>query len=355
MRRSLILSLCVFLVLCVALGGCSTVAYYSQSVAGHTRIMLARQPVDRAIENAQEPLRSQLMLSKQVRHFAVSELALPESRSYRHYVPLQREYPVWNVIAAEEFSIEPKYWCYLVIGCASYRGYFKEASAVEYATGLQEEGFETLVSGATAYSTLGWFSDPILPSMLRYGDIAFVETLLHEMAHQRLYVNGDSEFNEAFASLVGEEGTRRWLRQHRPEELLAYEARLKAIEQFGELVQVTKTALQEVYAQKTSDEVKRQEKRTVLRQMQDEYDRVKSTQWGGKPWFDHWFKQPINNARLASFSTYRASIPALSALLNGCDGDLARFYQQLELAEQVAERVIIPTQCGGLKSEKQTQ
>jgi predicted aminopeptidase len=351
MRRSLLISMSLFLVLCVALGGCSTVAYYSQSVAGHTRIMLARQPIDRAIENAQEPLRSQLVLSQEIRQFAVSELALPESRSYRHYVPLERDYPVWNVIAAEEFSIEPKYWCYLVIGCAAYRGYFKEEAAIHYAARLQEEGYETFVSGASAYSTLGWFADPLLPSMMRYGDVAFVETLIHEIAHQRLYVNGDSEFNEAFASLVGEEGTRRWLQKNRPQALSDYEARLRAIEQFGQLVQETKDALQEVYAQPLSADMKQREKHRVLQQMAQNYTHIKAEQWGGTAWFDHWFQQPVNNARLAGFSTYRANIPALSKLLAMCDGDFALFYQRLDTAEKLNGRVMIPTLCRGTKSE----
>ena len=345
MRRSLFVSLCLLLVLGGALVGCSTVAYYSQSVAGHTRIMLARKPVDQAIEVAGEPLRSQLILSQQIRRFAVADLSLPATRSYRHYVALEREYPVWNVVAAEEFSIEPKYWCYLVIGCAAYRGYFNQNNAHDYALGLQEQGFETLVSGATAYSTLGWFADPILPSMLRYGEVALVETLLHEMAHQRLYINGDSEFNEAFASLVGEEGTRRWLSQHRPHELPEYEARLRAIEQFGQLVQETKAALKVLYADASEVELKRQTKHKLLLEMQIKYDRLKSMNWGGKPWFDHWFQQPVNNARLAGFSTYRDKIPALSQLLTSCGGDLVRFYQQLESAGTVDERVTIPTQC----------
>ena len=345
MRRSLFVSLCLLLVLGGALAGCSTVAYYSQSVAGHTRIMLARKPVDQAIEVAGEPLRSQLILSQQIRRFAVADLALPASRSYRHYVALEREYPVWNVVAAEEFSIEPKYWCYLVIGCAAYRGYFNQNNAHDYALDLQEQGFETLVSGATAYSTLGWFADPILPSMLRYGEVALVETLLHEMAHQRLYINGDSEFNEAFASLVGEEGTRRWLSQHRPHELPEYEARLRAIEQFGQLVQETKAALKVLYADAVEVELKRQTKHKLLLEMQIKYDRLKSMHWGGKPWFDHWFQQPVNNARLAGFSTYRDKIPALSQLLTSCGGDLERFYQQLESADTVDERVTVPTQC----------
>ncbi|WP_189398346.1 aminopeptidase [Arenicella chitinivorans] len=320
-------------------------SYYSQSVVGHTRIMLARQPVEEAIDTATEPLRSQLILSKQVRRFAVDELGLPNNRSYRHYVALNREYPVWNVVAAEEFSIEPKYWCYLVIGCAAYRGYFKQSSAHAYANGLAQDGFETSVSGASAYSTLGWFADPILPSMLRYGDVAFIETLLHEMAHQRLYVNGDSEFNEAFASLVGEEGTRRWLRQYRPHALPDYNARIQAVEQFGELVQSTKATLQSVYALNVSAETKRRQKQLALTQMQQEYARMRDEQWNGKPWFDNWFRQPVNNARLAGFSTYRAKIPMLSQLLIKCAGDLARFYQRLEQVAFEGHDVVVPTQC----------
>ena len=174
--------------------------------------MLAREPVDKVLKTANEELTGQLELSKQLKRFAIDELSLPESKSYNSYVALERDFPVWVVVAAPEFSVDAKQWCYPVIGCASYRGYFKKQSAQNYAKKISKKGFEVSVGGASAYSTLGWFSDPLLPSMMRYGDVNFAETLFHEIAHQKVYINGDSGFNEAFATVVGQEGAKRWLK-----------------------------------------------------------------------------------------------------------------------------------------------
>jgi len=173
-----------------SMSGC----YYSQSVIGHSRLMMARKPVDKVIVTADEQL------------------------------------------AAPEFSVAPKQWCYPVIGCASYRGYFKKKSAQNYADKIAKKGFEVSVGGASAYSTLGWFADPLLPSMMRYGDVEFAETLFHELAHQKLYINGDSGFNEAYATVVGQEGAKRWLRKFRPNELKEYQDQIDATAEFNALV-----------------------------------------------------------------------------------------------------------------------
>ena len=332
----------------VSLAGCSTVSYYSQSVIGHSKLMLAREPVSNVIGTAPQQLKEQLELSIQLKQFAAQNLALDFPNSYTQYVALEREFPVWNVVAAPEFSVQAKQWCYPVIGCASYRGYFKQSAALEYAQKMQNKGFETVVGGAPAYSTLGWFSDPILPSMLRYGDTDFAETLFHELAHQRLYINGDSDFNEAFATVVGEVGAMRWLATSRPAKLDEYRQRIKAFQDFNALISGLKVRLERIYQSKLSVSEMRSAKQLEFAAFADQYQQLKSGQWEGKGWFDRWFDKPINNARLAGFSTYYELVPTLLELLEMCDSDFEQFYQILSNTNKLDGNVIVPKQCNAL-------
>ena len=336
----------VFLTLITA---CSSVSFYSQGVIGHSRLMLARQSVDKVLIKAEEPLASQLKLSKELKRFAIEKLALPDSNSYNSYVALKRDFPVWTVVAAEEFSVEPKQWCYLIIGCAAYRGYFNEQRAIKYAHRLSEKGFETTVGGAPAYSTLGWFADPILPSMLRYGDVNFAETLFHELAHQLLYINGDSAFNEAFATVVGQQGVLMWLADQRPEELENYRSQLKATEVFNDLLSRYKKHLGALYLRDLENIDKRHEKAMIFIELEKEYQHIKDQQWAGKGWYDRWFERPVNNARLASFSTYYERVTDFEALLIDCDNDLPRFYKTLSTLKRNPDRkqgfIQVPKKC----------
>jgi len=314
--------------------------------------MLARKPIDKAIDQADESLKAKLILSKELRAFSVAELGLPSSKSYRTYVALKREFPVWTVVAAPEFSLRAEQWCYPVIGCASYRGYFKESSAVAYASKLQSKGLETDVGGASAYSTLGWFADPLLPSMMKYGDTQFAETLFHEIAHQKLYINGDSDFNEAFASVVGEVGVLRWLKAHRPEELLNYEASLKVQEQFYALVSSAKKKLQTLYSSGVAESQMRPAKASIWRELKSNYEQLRAKQWNGKTWYQSWFEGQVNNAKFVSLSTYRDRVPELRALLSACGDSLPKFYEVLSSLKatnqgnkSAIKRVIVPKEC----------
>lgn len=333
------------LALILVLSGCSSVRYYGQSVIGHSKLMLARQPIDTAISKADQPLKAQLELSQALRLYASQELGLPNSKSYSSYVALKREYPVWNVIAAPEFSLDAKQWCYPIIGCASYRGYFRQSSAQRYADKMERQGFETTVGGATAYSTLGWFSDPLLPSMMRYGDADLAETLFHELAHQKLYINGDSDFNEAFATVVGEIGAARWLAAVRPHQSDQYQQSLQARDQFYTLIENTKRELSKMYLEPMPVLDMQRAKKVAFAQLRANYEQLKKRKWGGQPIFDGWFEKEPNNARLAAFSTYRSKVPSLLALLNKCDDNLERFYQVLALPTKVNGKVQIPLHC----------
>jgi predicted aminopeptidase len=330
------------------LSGCSTISYYSQSILGHSRLMLARVPLDKAIESADQSLKAQLLLSKQLKAFAVEHLVLPNSNSYNSYVALEREFPVWTVVAAPEFSLIAKQWCYPLIGCANYRGYFSQSAAHAYALTLASAGFETEVGGASAYSTLGWFADPLLPSMMRFGDTQFAETLFHEMAHQKLYINGDSDFNEAFASVVGEAGVVRWLQAKNPQGLVAYEKSAKIQQQFYTLLTTSKQALHEIYQSTLPPAQMRLEKKLLFKQFRDSYENLKAEYWNGQEWYKSWFDEELNNAKFAALSTYRQRVPELRRLLTKCDHSLARFYRVLSSAKQVDQRVVVPDDCRDL-------
>lgn len=307
--------------------------------------MLARVPLDKAISNADESLKAQLILSTRLRAFAIDHLALPSSNSYTSYVPLDREFPVWTVVAAPPFSLAAKQWCYPVIGCASYRGYFSQSAAYAFALKLRSEGLETEVGGSPAYSTLGWFADPLLPSMMRYGETDFAETLFHEIAHQQLYINGDSDFNEAFASVVGETGVVRWLQANNPAGLSAYRHKLIIQQQFYALVESSKEALQVVYQSSLPASAMLLEKQRVLSDLREAYEQLKAQHWSGQGWYQSWFDSPLNNAKFAALSTYRQRVPELRALLTQCDQSLPRFYQALSSSQQVGQKVIVAKTC----------
>ncbi len=335
----------ISILLCAGVAGCASVSYYSQSVAGHSRIMLAREPISKVIQVAPDALRNKLELTISLRKFAVEQLGLPDNKSYTHYVELDRPYVVWNVVAAPEFSVNSKQWCYLVIGCAGYRGYYKEKAALNYARGLEERGFETLVGGVTAYSTLGWFADPVLSSMLQYDDIELAETLFHELAHQVLYVDDNTEFNEAFATVVGEAGVRKWLSATRPEALEHYQQRVGALTQFNRIVSGSKERLAELYAKDQPAQQMRVAKHLEFDRLYAEYQQLKQEVWNGKPWFDRWFETPLNNARFAAFANYREAVPELQSLLSDCGNELEKFYSILTSAAQSKGPLRVPENC----------
>ena len=320
----------LLVILSIVIGGCAQVSFYGQSVLGHSKLMSKRQSVDKVLSESQdEVLKKQIELSQRILEFAHQELALPKTKSYRTYVELPHDFPVWNVVAAKEFSLEPEQWCYLVIGCASYRGYFKMADAQRYAAKLQDKGLETYVGGAIAYSTLGWFKDPLLSSMFRYGDLYLAETLIHELAHQRLYLNNWTTLNESFATIVAEEGMRRWLDKISPSQWSEFVKGKIADDDFADLIDGFKDVLRKVYASNDADADKRRAKQLATDAFVMDYERLKIQKWGGRGWYDNWMSKPINNARIAAYSSYQDYIPELRELLEVCDKNLELFYQTI--------------------------
>lgn len=319
------------MVLCLLAVGCTNIAYYAQAVKGHLQIMAAVRPIPELVNDAAtEPgLRQQLERAIAIREFASRELALPNNGSYRSYADLGRPFVVWNVFAAPEFSVEPQQWCFIFTGCVNYRGYYGKDDANLYADELRQAGADTYIGGVTAYSTLGYFNDPVLNTFLRFGDQEAARIIFHELAHQLVYAKGDSAFNESFAASVENEGMRRWLMQlAAPERLRDFEAKQERKAQFHQLVTNTRDKLRAIYASSQAPDAKRSAKAEALAEMKRTYAELKAI-WGGYGVYDQWFNQPLNNAALGSVTLYTQWVPAFHALLEQEGGNLPRFYQRV--------------------------
>ena len=332
----------IVLAIGVAIAGCSSLGYYAQAARGQVHLLTHREPITRVIEDpdTRESVRESLRLVLDARDFATSELGLPDNGSYRSYVDIGRPYVVWNLFAAPEFSIEPERWCFPWVGCLSYKGYFNETKARSEAERLAARGDDVYVGGIAAYSTLGHFDDPFLSSMLRLDTSVTAGIIFHELAHQRVYVRDDTELNEAFASLVEEEGVRRWLTRKGDDSALAgWNTRRAREQQFARIVEETRTRLSEIYASSLSADEMRSLKAQELDSLRARYAQLKDS-WGGYNGYDKWFDAGLNNARIASVATYQRLVPALAVLLADSSSDLPRFYAAVNaLGElQPAER-----------------
>lgn len=326
----------------LVLGACSALSYYGQAVSGQLYILTHRQKIDAILEDpATDPqLRTRLDEIAAIRQFAVDELGLPVESQFSTYVDLGRPYVVWNVFAAEEFSVQPRSWCYPVAGCVSYRGYFDEAAARAFAKELrEEEGMDIYVGGIAAYSTLGWFSDPVLNTVLNRREHQLAALVFHELAHQLAYAKGDTEFNESFATAVEREGQRRWLQAHADEatrrelqESIAGELRRQ--QQFVALVQRSVADLDVIYRSGRAVDDMRTAKAARLDRLRADYATLKQ-EWGGYAGYDNWFAADLNNAQLATVATYNGLEPAFTALLAAEEGDLPAFYAR---AQELAKR-----------------
>ncbi|MGH8355050.1 MAG: aminopeptidase, partial [Pseudomonas sp.] len=256
--------------------------------------------------------------------FASTGLGLPDNRSYRLYADIGRPYVLWNLFAAPEFSLAPETHCFPIAGCVAYRGYYRLGRARGAAALLRQQGLETYVGGVEAYSTLGWFDDPILSSMLHWDDDRLVAVIFHELAHQQLYVRDDTAFNESFASFVEREGLRQW---RRGRGLAAAEpGRLQQREQFTALVLATRARLERLYASGLPPGELRPRKAAEFERLRADYRRLRERQWGGVGRYDAWVEGPLNNAKLLPFGLYERWVPAFAALFAQAGGDWATFY-----------------------------
>jgi predicted aminopeptidase len=338
-RISDILFILLFATACLQ---CQSLPYYDQAINGHTEILRSREPISDLIEDPDTPagLRKKLIFIQTVRDFAEKQLHLPVNDHYLSYVELNRPYVVWNVFAAPEFSLKPKTWCFPIVGCVAYRGYFSEQDARRFGDALQQEGYDVFIGGAIAYSTLGWFDDPVLSTFLYLNAPETAALIFHELAHAILYIQDDTAFNEGFATAVEQEGLRRW--QSSANDLKGYENWLlkgQRRQRFISLVSKYRAKLEDLYQGNLPLTEKRNQKAAVFNQMRSEFLDLKSDH-NALAAYDAWFSHPLNNAQLISVSTYHDWVPAFRKILSESGGDLEEFYQRCrQLAKKdAAER-----------------
>ena len=308
------------------LSACSTVGYYAHLAHGEAALLAARRPLPRVIADPSTDagVKTRLALAAQARAFASDTLRLPRNRSYTSYADLHRPYAVWNVFAAHEFSLQPFEHCFPIAGCVAYRGYYARGLAERYAAKLRARGLETWIGGVSAFSTLGFFADPILNTMLRWDDDELAATIFHELAHQRVYLKGDTEFNESFATFVQREGLRQW---RAARGLPAAGAELAAREdQFNALVLAARERLRQLYGSGLPPERMRARKAEEIARLRADYAQLRDTQWQGDASFDAWMDGEINNAKLAPFGLYHRWVAAFGTLYTQCGGDWQAFY-----------------------------
>jgi len=341
-RKCLVIA--ALLLVLVGLSGCKTLSFYRQAIKGQYQLFAHQEPIKKLLASPDTParLKQQLQIVQSLRAFADSDLRLPVDNHYLKYVDVHRRYVVWNVEAAPEFSMEPKSWWYPVVGSLEYRGYFSEKGARDYGETLRKKDQDVYIGGTTAYSTLGWFKDPVLNTFVFEPEADLAETIFHELGHQRVFAHGDTDFNEAFATSVGQEGARRWLRAKGQK--AAYDKYLTEIHrntQFVQLITNARERLETLYGDEKTEAGKvkatkkkrdvapeqlREEKQRIFERLQHEYVELKK-EWGGESDYDDWFAHQVNNAQLNSVAAYYDLVPGFERLLKINGDDLEKFYQ----------------------------
>lgn len=334
-RRAAILAFAVLA------GAAQSGCYYLQAATGQVDILVRREPIDEVLADPETDadVARRLRLVQDARDFSVTALKLPDNGSYRGYAALDRDYVVWSVFAAPEFRMQPVNWCYPIVGCVSYRGYFKEEKAGREARRLADRGYDVHVAGVAAYSTLGKFDDPVLSTMMRWDDAQLVATLFHELAHQVLYIPDDTRFNESFARAVEEFGMERFLlARDAGTALTAYRDGKALRTELATLVEQARDDLSAMYAETLDDDEKRLLKEHRLEQLSAA---LRALLEGAGRDADGWLAAPLNNARLLSISLYEGRLPAFRRMIEDCAGDIECFYAE---AERVAA---LPTEERG--------
>jgi predicted aminopeptidase len=318
--------------LALAVSGCGTLGYYAQAVGGHLELMRLSVPIEEAMREPGTPeaVRARLEHVVAIRDFASRELKLPDNGSFRRYADIGRPYVVWNVFATPEFSVKPVESCFPFAGCVAYRGYYSEEAAQRFASEMAGQGYDVYSGGVPAYSTLGYFDDPVLSTFVRYPDAELARLLFHELAHQVVYVRNDTMFNESFAVAVEEEGVRRWLdARGTPEQRAAWEAATERRRQVFALVLEYRNRLEAFYRGAGAPGEKRAGKARLFDRMLEEYAALRNS-WGGFAGYDRLFARRPNNALLASIAAYTELVPSFRAMIAQAGGDMARFYAEVK-------------------------
>jgi predicted aminopeptidase len=306
--------------------------YYKQLISGQIAILNKKQPVTRLLDDPDTPekLKEKLRLVMDIRTFAKDKLFLPVKNQYLSFVELERPFAGWNIWATPEFSFAPKTWCYPIIGCAVYRGYFSKKDAIDYGQQLEAQGYDVYIGGVAAYSTLGWLNDPVFSTFIYRSDIKLAALIFHELSHHLLYVGDDTTFNESFAIAVEQESLRRWMATR--DNLKAsedYTMDYRRRRQFIDLVTKYRKELETLYARDLPTPEKRRAKAAVFEKLKDEY-RLLKQHWGGYSGYDLWMSRKMTNAKLISVSTYHDLVPAFLGLLKTCNNDLKVFYKKCQ-------------------------
>jgi predicted aminopeptidase len=335
------LGLAGLLALAVFLTGCSELRYYRQSAGGQLDIVHRRQAIDVLIadDKRDAQLRARLERVREMRAFAVEQLGLPDTASYTQYADLGRDYAVLALYAAPEFSTELKTWCYPVAGCAAYRGYFDRAMLGTYAEELKQQDYDVYVAAVPAYSTLGWFDDPLLNTVLHWPEPQMAGLIFHELAHQQLYIKGDTVFNESFATAVERAGVERWLQAHGSQaDISSYRRYWHNREQVVALIGLAREDLKALYRQNLPAQRLRDAKQQRLQALREQYQRLRQT-LDGDPGYDSWFAGELNNARLGSVAAYHTYVDVFLSMLATQHGDLPAFYVEAAgMADMTADQ-----------------
>ena len=332
----------ISLLLVLLLSGCAELQYYGHAFSGELDVLSKRRPIPEVIDDPDTApeVAEKLKFVERAHDFAISDLSLPDSDSFRSYSDVGRPYVLWNVFATPELSLATKQWCYPFFGCLGYRSYFDKAYAESVAMELQQQGWDVHVAPSPAYSTRGFFTDPIYSPMLRYDDLILAGILFHELAHEKIYFKNDSELNESFAVAVQNEGVKRWLiHEDKPAYYADYVIDQQRDKQFVSLLLKYRKKLAVVYQSEKTDNEKRASKTRILNLLRRNYDKLRKS-WDGYSGFDHWFTGALNNARLAPVGTYQGHVAAFAALIQRSNGNLPVFYQQVEKLSELpmAER-----------------
>jgi predicted aminopeptidase len=344
------------LVLLLVTTACAGPSWYAQAISGHWRLMAAREDINAllAADDTDPELARQLRMAAGIVEFGRGRLALEAGDNYRQYVATGRDAVTWNVVAAPEFSLQPRRWCFPVAGCVAYRGYFQRDHAERFAASLRNSGYDVSVSTATAYSTLGWFDDPLLDTMMHGGDERLAAVIFHEMAHETLYLRGDTGFSEAYARFVEQLGVEVWLQESgRADRLPGWQGALAAGRSFSELLRQVRARLETVYAADIPTAEKRNRKADAFAWLRSAYDRLVAERWQGRDYYGGWFVQDMNNARLVLAGSYEGGVCAFSALLLEVDGDFRRFHQRAADMARLADekrRAWLDQPCGDIAS-----
>nr|CRH08186.1 Protein of unknown function [Candidatus Magnetococcus massalia] len=315
------------------LTGCIAPGYYLHMAAGQWQVMLSREPVDEVLADPEQPLqlKGALTRSQQMRQFAIAQLKLPDGDSYQHYATIDRPYVQWAVSATERFSLQPKRWCFPVVGCLAYRGFFSQQRAEAFAQSLREQGLDVALHPVPAYSSLGWWGDPLLSTTIHWPEADLARLIFHEMAHEKLYLPGDTDFNESYAEAVAQLGVAQWLSQGGKEEKLnRFAAQKKRRKAFRSLIFKLRDQLQILYTKPLKEAEMARQKLDLYVQFQHRYYQLRQS-WQGGGHYDHWvFAKDLNNAKISMLSHYTRWVPSFKRLFAKSHGDWSTFHHAAE-------------------------